>query len=149
MTEIIELKQGMTLSDIYIKDWKAYPYAGVTKYEVSYTDYTYNIDNKTYSYSTSDAIDIVSIQDGAYIPISEFISDDESFNSIIQDGAYSFTVTVSYFEIGVELEDVYNIVSCFYQDIYNVYSQVHLNYDWTNRYKEDPYELASISEELT
>jgi len=146
-----ELSQSITLLDLYVRDTTQYASdVIISKYRIEYKTYIPGL--TTYYYEAATSIKIDNILSGEYIPISEFtdVNDELVHPTSIEDDAYEITIVVTYDDSsGTDLTLETEIIKCFYQGIYNTYSQLHLTYDWTSRYKESTKELLQIAEELT
>lgn len=121
----------------------------VTSYKIIFYN---NTDDEPvlFEYSIGDSVDIENAPSGIYIAISDFVGD--STITTLDDGVYNFTVEVSIADLSDTSDaTVYTWegVQCIYQQILQVYTQQHLDYNWTSRYKMNSNELFNIAQELT
>jgi hypothetical protein len=150
---LFKIEQSIDLSEIFIKDESIYSTEqSLTEYVVEFSPYNDISGDNVYSYTINDPDDIALVLVGLYIPINRFVNTTDATNTIstISDGAYSFKVE-SYLFTEPNTIDVEEFIytACFFQEVLNTYSRKHLEYDWTQRYKENSSELLSISQELT
>lgn len=149
MTLLFNIEQSITQDSIYFKDNTVYDSdISITEYNIIYKPYLSDSSDTEYIYTITDEISIASMLSGIYIDTTDF--NEGLATSSILDGAYSFTIKVTYNDLtSVSNIETLEYVALFYQGIYNTYSQIHLDYDWTKRYKELNSNLLDIAEELT
>lgn len=149
MTLLFTIEQNITLDKIFFKDDTEYDSdATVTKYVITYKPYLAEDGDTEYTYEITDLASLSMIKTGMYISPSDF--NDGSGDATMADGAYTFDIEAIYnTTTTLNLSLLLTYVGQFYQGVYNTYGQIHLNYDWTQRYKEDTRYILQLAEELT
>lgn len=156
MNTSFEIRPDINNTELYIKDTSCISEdIVISRYEIEYFVYDKDAPNTEliYSYTVDDAVDVATLPSGLYIPISYFSnSGNEEIPSSLEDGVYSFNIKTYYVEVSDienELSYEYESYKYFYQHVMNVYTQIHLDYNWTLRYKESTQKLITIAEEMT